>query len=39
MPNAVTATVPLTPVIAAFTRTAASATVDLDYIYASATRV
>lgn len=39
MLNAVTATVPVTPVIAAFTRSAASATVDLDYIYASATRV
>lgn len=38
MANAVTATVALTPVVAAFTRTAASANVDVDYIQILATR-
>lgn len=37
--NSVTASTPLTPVIAAFTRAAGSATVDADYIYAGADRV
>lgn len=39
MAGAVTKTVPLSPVVAAFTRTAASANIDLDYIHASCTRV
>lgn len=38
MSGAVTATVALTPVIAVFTKTAASATLDVDYIYVSANR-
>ena len=38
MANAVTATVALTPVVAAFTRTAASATVEVDYVLTQATR-
>lgn len=37
--NSVTVTTPLTPVIAAFTRAAGSATVDADYIFAGADRV
>lgn len=37
--NSVTATTPLTPVIAAFTRAAGSATVDADYVYAGGDRV
>lgn len=39
MTGAVTKTVSLTPVIAAFTRSAASATVDADYLYTSALRI
>jgi len=37
--NSVTATTPLTPVIAAFTRAAGSATVDADYVYYGVDRV
>lgn len=37
--GSVTATTPLTPVIAAFTHTAATATVDADYIFTAADRV
>jgi hypothetical protein len=37
--NAVTATVALTPVVAAFTRSAATATIDVDYIDINASRV
>lgn len=36
--NATTATVALTPVVSCFTRTAASATVDVDYVYVKADR-
>ena len=36
--NATTATVALTPVVSCFTRTAASATVDVDYINVKADR-
>lgn len=38
MANALTATVALTPVVAGFTRTAASATIDVDYIQILASR-
>ena len=39
MKAAVTKTVPLTPVIAAFRRSAASATLDVDYVYVSNIRI
>lgn len=38
MTGAVTKTIPLTPVVAAFTRSAASITVDVDYIWVQQTR-
>lgn len=39
MSGAVTKTVSLTPVVAAFTRSAASATVNVDYVYTAANRI